>query len=1712
MIEDHNLALFLDLFKGRKDYFAQQTADGYFPVPRPLDESLARMHLEGDISLGIYLLRYDSLCQLICVDIDIPRPELEVVDFKEPGTKLAYLEDKINAVCRTLSELLKIPSEAILVEDTGGRGYHIWVFLSEPMPGGELVRFGVAMKSLLDFDVEFFPKQATLSPQRKFGNLIKLPLGIHQKHGGCSKLLSLTSGGWQLIPDVERNLARLMSIVPVDSAIIREAASTVRETDKQTRIGTYLATLQDADRRLYNGTPAELLCGCRAMRSIRERAGNGLALSHAEARSFANVLLSIPGSESFIHETMRLSLGTGYDSARTAREVERITALLPPNCLTLVRKGICSGYCKKSVQKRNEDPLASNTTPCSVWLRERIIQAPASREDVLARVSAPGNLKRTYHQLKYYHEYEDAVFFDPFDFDRFEEQLDANLEVLVTALGKGMELPSAGFIPVRLPKRVNEDREMEYRVLSYSSVHYQMPIQAVFNIVAPIIEDTFEESSHGYRWNRDSSTPNRIFEDWRTAYPRFRNSVLHTLGRHPDGYYICCDVKGFYDHIKHDILLEQIRQFSLDPYIRELIERAVRSYEAEGSPGCGLPQGPAHSRLLANLYLSEFDKAVGQRARGYFRYVDDLFLVFGSRAEAEKRFTEIQERLQELGLELSESEEKAARIRPNSDLSAVRKALDRIHYGMLEGARHLPYQTLQKVADFSTAIERHGVSPIDLDQLLEMNGKLSSYLYFATHESELPHSLKTKLFEITEFLVEYAWFCPKKLKRIFCLLLELGESSERLHRLFSILDDKHKAYFLLSVYGQWRANGEHEALLRDIQQTAASHSDDLVWGFAVAIQEQLQLSSNDTCSKPPGEALPPAGASYFSYVKWLSSFDYLDQSPDERAVIREVVGADCPEVLKIHLFGSINRMPSSLVDTIYLRNVLSSAGPQLLPAACRLLASATDKCSLLTSLVEFVSGLLEFKEIAISLVRQRILERREIAGVAEIKNLRNLYAEYINDDEMRRAMLGAVSQIEQYGLGQDPEFANLHKEIAWYNGCYLFETRNDSLPYDYLEILPEGALRDHFQGDLDFVRHLVEDFCERGILPPGEFAFDSGRREIRLRFRTRGRFEEVNPQQFTSRDPDCIRQACSLATEVYRKAAYFERTANRSPRICPANLLLDPSSGEAVFRSFGSSLCSAHRFGDETAGEGEPGLAKMVALLLGSLLFEGKDQLSQFLNQKEHTPMEAILAMFLQNMHGTDPSRRYTQSRFRYLVDQLPDAVASGAQNHALRVFFLREKLKGSLYRNNKEVISCHGACKALNEHASVHIRQIFTREKLNSFQFRRRSAFTGQGTRALHRLSRDLFDLSLCRKDIKALENLDPAYADLVEMLLLHALVAIEVLSLSRALGDARIPGNIAAQANGLHPVIAGNYESSLTEADLATLRIYESQDKAGESAIRLSLYQLAIRCLLSCKAELEDAATSVKPPSGMRKETFRMLAHACLVRIPRIEHRVTQGLEEVLGALRANEDLSQQVELRGIRRDVEILIRDLADARKGLRISRKFGSADGRDFPPDLRCHRWLRRTLRVGKSTLPGHPLTNSLLYSREGYAGSWDLRDSGVTNLIVPSEGIDSLMKDLIGGKLFGHKLSAVYSGKAMAVWDAAVLVGNSGLLAASGLAIADPASSVATSAICIVCSVLLGAFELLAFGKLIHDLGHWIPWVWNLEDRVRKTSKSKGKEI
>jgi hypothetical protein len=199
-------------------------------------------------------------------------------------------------------------------------------------------------------------------------------------------------------------------------------------------------------------------------------------------------------------------------------------------------------------------------------------------------------------------------------------------------------------------------------------------------------------------------------------------------------------------------------------------------------------------------------------------------------------------------------------------------------------------------------------------------------------------------------------------------------------------------------------------------------------------------------------------------------------------------------------------------------------------------------------------------------------------------------------------------------------------------------------------------------------------------------------------------------------------------------------------------------------------------------------------------------------------------------------------------------------------------------------------------------------------------------------------------------------------------------------------------------------------------------------------------------------------------------------------------------LEALKNNDDIIMPSGLSNLHNDILILGHDFARLRKYLRINRHSGFSSGKNyFPPDVYCWSLLNKPVIAKEDVLARSPFISKLPASR--YRSSWDLDSSSVISLFVPDDEFSALLSWLKSGKLAGFKITYLYSGKMMLIYDMtfAIMAFVSISLCEYGHGIAASKGSAVLSAQMTAGSKIFLNIFIGFLGKVIlWDLQHWIP--------------------
>ena len=162
-------------------------------------------------------------------------------------------------------------------------------------------------------------------------------------------------------------------------------------------------------------------------------------------------------------------------------------------------------------------------------------------------------------------------------------------------------------------------------MLGVPTVIDRMIQQAIVQVLQPMYEPLFSESSYGFRPKRSA-----------------QQAMKQALEYYNEGYtqVVDLDLAKYFDTVNHEILIGMLREQVKD----ERVIRLIRKYLKSGvmingliSPTTeGTPQGGNLSPLLSNIYLTAFDRMLESRGHKFVRYADDCNIYVKSRRAAER--------------------------------------------------------------------------------------------------------------------------------------------------------------------------------------------------------------------------------------------------------------------------------------------------------------------------------------------------------------------------------------------------------------------------------------------------------------------------------------------------------------------------------------------------------------------------------------------------------------------------------------------------------------------------------------------------------------------------------------------------------------------------------------------------------------------------------------------------------------------------------------------------------------------------------------------------------------------------------------------------------------------------------------------------------------------------------------------------------------------
>lgn len=250
--------------------------------------------------------------------------------------------------------------------------------------------------------------------------------------------------------------------------------------------------------------------------------------------------------------------------------------------------------------------------------------------------------------------------------EQYNENAENNIEDLLERMKKFSYRPQA-VKRVYIPK-TGSDKLRPLGIPAYEDRLVQGCMAYVLN---EIYETKFLDCSYGFRPNRNCHQAIR--------------EINQTIMIKKVNYILDADIKGFFDNVDHNWLMEFLKHDIGDKNFLRYVNRFLKSGIIEDlkyfESDKGTPQGGLISPVLANVYLHYvldlwFEKGIKPKLKGeayLVRYCDDFIIMFQYENEAQNVYELLKERLKKFNLELAEDK---TRILPFGRFKGNKESFD----------------------------------------------------------------------------------------------------------------------------------------------------------------------------------------------------------------------------------------------------------------------------------------------------------------------------------------------------------------------------------------------------------------------------------------------------------------------------------------------------------------------------------------------------------------------------------------------------------------------------------------------------------------------------------------------------------------------------------------------------------------------------------------------------------------------------------------------------------------------------------------------------------------------------------------------------------------------------------------------------------------------------------------------------------------------------
>lgn len=231
-------------------------------------------------------------------------------------------------------------------------------------------------------------------------------------------------------------------------------------------------------------------------------------------------------------------------------------------------------------------------------------------QNLMEVVCSNDNLSRAYKRVK---SNKGASGVDGMSVEALGPYIKIHKEEIISSLVEGRYQPEA-VKGVSIPKPKGGSRQ-----LGIPTVLDRLVQQAIHQVLEPLFEPGFSDSSYGFRPKRGAHEALKAASEYVAS------------GR---SWVVDIDLAKYFDQVNHDILMSRLARVVGDKVLLKLIRRFLQAgMMCNGvvmERRAGTPQGGPLSPLLSNIMLNELDWELEKRGHRFCRYADDCNIYVSS--------------------------------------------------------------------------------------------------------------------------------------------------------------------------------------------------------------------------------------------------------------------------------------------------------------------------------------------------------------------------------------------------------------------------------------------------------------------------------------------------------------------------------------------------------------------------------------------------------------------------------------------------------------------------------------------------------------------------------------------------------------------------------------------------------------------------------------------------------------------------------------------------------------------------------------------------------------------------------------------------------------------------------------------------------------------------------------------------------------------------